>query len=92
MIMVVSPEENPQGSSGETFSATMSDMAVHSFDDPDLQAAMVAFLDAGDAIDSAVDDADLLRLADAKRVAGLALRQRLLALGWTAPVGQRSTR
>jgi hypothetical protein len=69
----------------------MSDMAVLSFDDPALQAAMAAYLEACAAMGSAVDDADLLSLSDAKRVAGLALRQRLLALGWTAPAGQRST-
>ena len=66
-----------------------------SFDDAALRSAMTAFLTAAAALDEASEVGGepraLLDLAEAKAVAGLALRQRLVAVGWTAPAGQRST-
>jgi hypothetical protein len=69
----------------------MSDMAPSSFDDAGLQAAMRAYLEACDALDRSTDDAEVIGRSDAKRIAGLGLRQRLVAMGWTAPSGQRTT-
>lgn len=70
-------------------------MPQKSFDDPELRAAMAAFLSAAEALDEASvvggQPRDLLDLAEAKAMAGLSLRKRLTALGWTAPVGQRAT-
>jgi hypothetical protein len=71
---------------------SMPTMAAHAFDDPALEAAMRAFVAADAALSGAVDEPELLRLSDAKAVAGLQLRKRLVELGWTAPVRQRSTR
>lgn len=66
-----------------------------SFDDAALRAAMAAYVTAADALDAAAEIGGepraLLDLAEAKSVAGLALHKRLVALGWTAPAGQRST-
>ena len=66
-----------------------------SFDDSALRSAMAAYVAAADALDAAAEIGGearaLLDLAEAKSVAGLALRKRLVALGWTAPAGQRST-
>ena len=66
-----------------------------SFDDPELRAAMAAYLSAAEALDEASGVGDearqLLDLAESKSVAALALRKRLLALGWVAPAGQRTT-
>lgn len=67
-------------------------MASHAFDDPALEAAMRAFVAADAALAAAADEAEVLRLSDAKALAGLQLRKRLVELGWTAPVRQRSTR
>lgn len=71
-------------------------MAHTSFDDPEVRAAMTAYLQATSALDEASqvgsEARTLLDLAEAKSVAGLALRKRLIALGWTAPAGQRTTR
>lgn len=65
------------------------------FDDHELRAAMAAYLQAADALDEASGTGDearqLLELAETKSMAGLALRKRLVALGWTAPAGQRTT-
>lgn len=65
------------------------------FDDHELRAAMAAYLQAADALDEASgvghEARQLLDLAEAKSMAGLALRKRLVALGWTAPAGQRTT-
>jgi hypothetical protein len=88
--LIASPEENPQGSSGGVFSVTMSCMASLTFDDPGLRAAMRTYLEACDALDKATDDTEVVGRSDAKRLAGLALRQRLVAQGWTAPLAQRS--
>jgi hypothetical protein len=67
-----------------------------SFDDAALRAAMAAYLTAAHALDEAADvggePRTLLDLAEAKSVAGLELRKRLVALGWTAPAAQRTTR
>lgn len=65
-----------------------------SFDDPELRAAMTAYLDLATALDEAsqVGDArQLLDLAEAKSVAAMSLRKQLVAQGWTAPAGQRTT-
>lgn len=63
--------------------------------DADLRAAMSAYVTAADALDAAAevggDARALLDLAEAKAVAGLALRKQLVEQGWTAPAGQRST-
>lgn len=66
-------------------------MASLSFDDPDLLAAMRAYLDACAALDAAADDADVLSRSEAKSVAGLSLRKHLLAQGWAAPASQRTS-
>ena len=66
-----------------------------SFDDPGLRAALSAYVTAADALDAAAEIGGepraLLDLAEAKAVAGLALRKQLVAQGWTAPAAQRST-
>lgn len=66
-----------------------------SFDDAELRSAMSVYLKAASALDEASQVGDearaLLDLAEAKSVAGLELRKRLVALGWTAPAGQRTT-
>ena len=71
-------------------------MSQTSFDDPEVRAAMTAYLQAAQALDDASqiggEARALLDLAEAKSVAGLALRKRLVSLGWTAPAGQRTTR
>ena len=71
-------------------------MSQTTFDDPELRSAMVAYLQAAQALDEASqvggEARALLELAETKSVAGLALRKRLIALGWTAPAGQRTTR
>ena len=70
-------------------------MPQSSFDDPELRAAMAAYLAAAQALEEASGVGDeprqLLDLAEAKSMAALALRKRLVALGWTAPAGQRTT-
>ena len=64
------------------------------FDDAALRKAMVEYLAAADALDEAASLGDearqLLDLAEAKGMAALALRKRLIDLGWTAPSAQRS--
>jgi hypothetical protein len=71
-------------------------MPQQSFDDADLRAAMAAYLAAAHALDEAADVGGeartLLDLAEAKSVAGLELRKRLVAIGWAAPAAQRTTR
>ena len=68
-------------------------MPQSSFEDDALRRAMARYLAACDALDDADGAAsrDLLDLAEAKAVAGMALRKRLLDLGWTAPSAQRTT-
>ncbi len=66
-------------------------MASMTFDDPVLLLAMRAFLDATTALDAASDEAEVINRSDAKSLAGLTLRKRLLELGWSAPVTQRTT-
>ena len=53
--------------------------------------ALRDYVRACDALDQAVDDAQLLHLSDMKALAALNLRKALMAAGWTAPVGS-STR
>ena len=71
-------------------------MAQASFDDQEIRTAMAAYLKAATALDEASqvggEARELLDLAEAKAVAGLALRKRLESLGWTAPAVQRTTR
>ena len=70
-------------------------MPQTSFDDPELRSAMSTYLTAAQALDEASqvggEARALLDLAEAKSVAGLELRKRLVSLGWTAPAGQRTT-
>lgn len=70
-------------------------MTQTSFDDPEIRAAMSAYLRAAEALDAASqvggEPRTLLDLAESKAMAGMALRQRLTALGWSAPTGQRTT-
>ena len=66
-------------------------MSPLSFDDPGLQAAMRSYLEACASLQAAAADAELLSRSDAKAVAGLRLRKRLVELGWTAPSTQRSS-
>ena len=61
-----------------------------SFDDPDLIVAMRSYVDACAALDSAQDDAQVLSRSDAKSLAGMRLRKKLVELGWTAPEPQRA--
>ena len=67
---------------------------TQTFDDPQVRAGLSAYLTAAEALDVAASDgADartLLDAAEAKAVAGMALRKRLVELGWTAPAPQRS--
>lgn len=58
-------------------------------DDPDLLDAMRTYLTAVDALAVATYEPDVMRLSDAKAVAGLILRKRLVAQG--IQVDQRST-
>jgi hypothetical protein len=71
-------------------------MTAQVFDDPQLRAAMTAFLDVARRLDetSAVGDEarNLLDLAEAKTLAGLQLRKRLTELGWAAPVAAERAR
>jgi len=64
------------------------------FDAATVRDAMRAFLATADALDAAAaigaDPRDLLDLAEAKTVAGLALRKRLEDAGWTAPTSARA--
>jgi hypothetical protein len=64
-------------------------MAPVKLDDPDLLAAMRAYLAAVDALALATYEPDVLRLSDEKAVAGLLLRKQLAAQG--IPSSQRST-
>jgi hypothetical protein len=66
-------------------------MAHVSFDDPGLVAAMTAFVEATMSVEAATEDVEILQLADSKAFAGMVLRKRLIELGWSAPVSQRST-
>ncbi len=52
-------------------------MAAPKFDDPNVLAAMRSYLAAVDALADAVDEQDLLRLGEAKSLAGLRLRKQL---------------
>ena len=64
-------------------------MPSRTFDDAALRAAMQSFLWAAQRLDDAAGDGlgarELLDLAEAKSVAGMELRKRLVELGWTAP-------
>ena len=66
-------------------------MATRSFDDPRLRAAMKGYLEVAERLDHVADlggeARDVLDLAEAKAVAGMALRRELQRLGWTAPNG-----
>lgn len=62
---------------------------MKAFDDPALRRAMRSFLDLAAQLDETAelgaDARALLDLAEAKAVAGMAVRKRLLELGWSAP-------
>ncbi len=73
------------------FFGKMRPMASVTFDDPALVAAMRSFLDATTALDAATEEAEVIDRSDAKSLAALTLRKRLLELGWSAPVTQRTT-
>jgi hypothetical protein len=68
---------------------------VQPFDDDALRAAMRDYLRLADRLDVASRDGEAARelvdLAEAKAVAGMVLRKRLVELGWTAPSAQRVT-
>ena len=65
-------------------------MASPPFDEPGLLAAMRAFVQASAALDAASGDVEVLNRSEAKALAGMSLRKRLLELGWTAPSTQRT--
>jgi hypothetical protein len=63
---------------------------VAEFEDPRLRAAMRAYLESCDALDTSdTDEGDgpreFIERADAKTLAEMVLRQQLVRLGWTAP-------
>jgi hypothetical protein len=70
-------------------------MPPHTFDDATLRAAMAAYLAAASQLDetSSVggEARSLLDLAEAKTLAAMQLRKRLVDLGWTAPAAQRTS-
>lgn len=66
------------------------DMSMN-FDDPALEAAMRSYLEACTAVAAASNDVDLISCSEVKATAGLTLRKRLLELGWSAPVRQRTS-
>ena len=66
-------------------------MASMTFDNPQLLAAMATYLEACTATAAATDDAELLSRSDVMATAGMSLRKRLVELGWTAPVSQRTS-
>ena len=70
-------------------------MPQKSFDDAALRTAMTAYLGAARALDEASqvggEARQLLDLAEAKAMTGMALQKRLVELGWTAPAAQRTT-
>lgn len=58
------------------------------FDDARLLAAMRSFLQAVDAVARAVEDGDereIIDRAEDRAIAAMALRRRLVELGWTSP-------
>lgn len=69
-------------------------MSAQGLDDAGLRGAMTAFLEAARSLDetSSVggDARDLLDLAEAKTLAAMRLRKRLVELGWTAPLAERT--
>jgi hypothetical protein len=70
-------------------------MTGQAFDDAGLRAAMAAYLDAAKLLDEASsvggEARSLLDLAEAKTVSAMQLRKRLVELGWSAPVVERSS-
>ncbi len=70
-------------------------MAQTSFDDPALRACMAQYLAAAAALDEAADlgaePRDVLDLAEAKAMAGMALRRRLGELGWSVSEPQHTS-
>jgi hypothetical protein len=70
-------------------------MTAQAFDDEGLRGAMAAFLDAARRLDetSSVggEARNLLDLAEAKTMAAMQLRKRLVELGWSAPAVERSS-
>ncbi|MBW3641108.1 MAG: hypothetical protein KY451_14970 [Actinobacteria bacterium] len=70
-------------------------MAQKSFDDPALRACMAQYLATAVALDEAADlgaePRDVLELAEAKAMAGMALRRRLGELGWSVSGPQHTS-
>ena len=60
-----------------------------SFEDPALLAAMQAFTNAVNALETAADDAQVMELSSAKSMAAMTMRKRLEELGWLAPARLR---
>jgi hypothetical protein len=64
-------------------------MAMRSFDDPRVRAAMRAYLAAADRLDQVAADGaearDVVDLAEAKTLSGMALRRELTGNGWRPP-------
>ena len=69
----------------------MCPMTSGSFEDADLLLAMRAYVSASAAVESAADDSQLIALSEAKSMAGMLVRKRLMELGWSAPERQRSS-
>ncbi|MDP3711124.1 MAG: hypothetical protein Q8R60_01400 [Mycobacteriales bacterium] len=68
---------------------------MQSFDDDSLRAAMRDYLSLSDRLATASSEGqsarDLVDLAESKAVAAMVLRKRLVDLGWSAPVVQRTS-
>lgn len=68
---------------------------MHAFDDDALRSAMRDYLALADRLEAAAADGgsarDLVDLAESKALAGMVLRKRLMELGWSAPVAQRTS-
>lgn len=71
-------------------------MSAAGFDDPALRSAMADYVSCAHQLDESssigADARTLLDLAEAKTLAGLRLRKRLLELGWVAPVVEPARR
>ena len=68
---------------------------MQSFDDDSVRAAMRDYLSLSDRLATASAEGqparDLVDLAESKAVAAMVLRKRLVDLGWSAPVAQRTS-
>lgn len=66
-------------------------MTLGSFDEPALQKALRAYVAASIALEQPLDDAEFIEHSNAKTMASMALRKRLVELGWSAPERQRTS-